>query len=141
MIVFIVACQRADAVTTTTTTTTTTIASSSSSVAASAVLTPLTSTAAPAVSSVVTVLPPLETSTTANATSRSRVPVTRAKRDPMKACCDALRKETPPQFAQAATMCDGFVSALDQTGDAPKLEGLLKPMLLDAPVPAACKGL
>ena len=85
-------------------------------------------------------LPPLQMTTTARAkaVASTQAPT---KRDPMKACCDALRKQTQTQFAQAATMCDGIVSALDQTGDAPQLEGLLKPILLDVPVPAACKEL
>ena len=105
----------------------------------SVALTPLTPSG-PASTSVTTpsTLAPLVT-TAAVARTTARVPS--PKRDPIKACCDALRKQSPPQFAQASAICDGLVTTLDDTGQAPEVERLIKPMLLDAPLPPACKGL
>ncbi len=116
----------------------------SSAAASAAVLTPLSTASPPAASSAAARPAPLPTldpvkTTTHPVAAKSAAPS--SKRDPMRACCDALRHQSQPQSAQAAAVCDGVVAALDDTAAAPQLEQLVRPLLLDAPLPEACKGL
>ncbi len=111
---------------------------------AAAVLAPIVS-AAPSPSSVApaATLPPLEPVATSNAVHHAAAAktTTTSKREPMRACCDALRKQSQPASAQAAALCDGVVAAFDESAAAPQLEQMVRPILLDTPLPDACKGL
>jgi hypothetical protein len=61
-----------------------------------------------------------------------------------RACCNALRKQAQQQPAQAvqltqaASMCDGLVAAMGNTGAAPQLEQLT-PLLQGMPLPPVCQ--
>jgi hypothetical protein len=138
VVLLAVGCQRTDASTTTAPVT-------SSVVASAAVLTPLSTATPPAASSTgaqpapLPTLDPVKTTLPRPIAAKSAAPS--SKRDPMRACCDALRHQSQPQSAQAAAVCDGVVAALDDTVAAPRLEQLVRPLLVDAPLPEPCKGL
>jgi hypothetical protein len=124
--VLVLGCQRTNASAMTSPSAT----ASSPPVSSVAVLTPLFS-AAPAPTPVVSSVPVMKAAKTIHASS---------KREPINACCAALRKQNDiPPLAVAA--CDGVVSTLDESDAAPQLEELLRPMLTGLAVPNACKGL
>ncbi len=120
------ACKRSDASDTATTT-------ASASPSASVAVAPIVSASSAPSAATSSALPPLDLT--------APPPQRAAAKDPLRACCEALRKQSQLAAGQAADVCDGVVAAFDGTGDAPKLEQLLAPVLQDVPLPKACKGL